>query len=273
LSTCRHCKSSILSTRDFIDPIAHWRAYNGSSISSAAELIPTQFMTIDVLIPAYNEEASIGKVIAAVPRDRVRQIVVGNNGSTDRTAEIASSLGAVVVPAPQRGYGSACLAMMQHIRSTPPDVVVFLDGDFSDFPEQLVDLVAPIVAGSADFVLGSRTLKPEARRHLTPQQRFGNWLACFLMRLIWRHRYSDLGPFRAIRRTSLESLGMVDTNFGWTVEMQIKAVRKKLRTIEVPVDYRLRAGGESKVSGTISGVFRAGYKILFVIFKYAVQRA
>jgi glycosyltransferase involved in cell wall biosynthesis len=229
-------------------------------------------MTIDVLIPAFNEEASIGKVIAAIPRRTVRHIVVGNNGSTDRTVEVARAGGAVVVDAPQRGYGAACLAMMNHVRLDPPDAVVFLDGDFSDYPEQLVDLVAPIASADADLVLGSRTMKPEARRHLTPQQRFGNALACLLMRVLWRHRYSDLGPFRAIRWPALESLGMIDTNFGWTVEMQIKAVRKRLRIAEVPVDYRERAGGVSKVSGTLSGVVRAGYKILYVIGKYAVSR-
>jgi glycosyltransferase involved in cell wall biosynthesis len=229
-------------------------------------------MTIDVLIPAFNEEASIGHVLDAIPRRLVRTVVVGNNASTDRTADVARDRSATVVDAPQRGYGSACLAMIEHARSDPPDVVVFLDGDFSDFPEQLVDLVGPIDRGDADFVLGSRTLRPEARRHLTPQQRMGNRLACVLMRLIWGHRYTDLGPFRAIRWQTLESLGMVDTNFGWTVEMQIKAVQKKCRIVEVPVDYRERAGGQSKVSGTVSGVVRAGYKIIFVIFKYAMAR-
>jgi len=224
-------------------------------------------MTIDVLIPAYNEEASIGQVLDALPRAMLRRIVVADNNSRDATADVARSHAAEVVPAPQQGYGSACLAAMAAIAADPPDVVVFIDADFSDHPEQLPLLVAPILEDRADFVIGSRTLRTQPAGSLMPQQRFGNWLACFLMRLIFRVRYSDLGPFRAIRYLSLKQLEMSDPNYGWTIEMQIKAARQNIRTTEVAIDYRPRIG-QSKISGTLRGSFRAGCKILYTIWKY-----
>jgi glycosyltransferase involved in cell wall biosynthesis len=230
---------------------------------------------IAVVIPAWNEEGSIGRVIDDLPRDLVERVVVADNNSTDYTADVARKFGATVVPAPRQGYGSACLAAMAHLESLPPDqqpqVVVFIDADYSDHPEQLPLLVDPILRNEADFVLGSRMLKPQPRGALLPQAIFGNKLACFLIRILFKQRYSDLGPFRAITWDALRRLDMRDTNFGWTVEMQIKAARHKLRICEVPVDYRPRIG-YSKITGTIWGTVRAGYKILLTIFRYAVAR-
>lgn len=226
-------------------------------------------MTITVIIPAFNEEQAIAQVIAEIPPDLVSDILVVDNASTDRTAEVARAAGARVVSEPQRGYGSACLRGMSELRS--PDVVVFLDGDHSDFPEDLAQLVAPIIADEADLVIGSRALGDRERGSLTPQQVWGNRLACLLLRLIYRHQYTDLGPFRAIRRESLLALGMVDRNYGWTVEMQIKALRRGLRVVEVPVRYRARIG-QSKISGTLSGSVKAGYKIITTILRYSLSR-
>lgn len=224
---------------------------------------------IDVIIPAVNEEASIGRVIGDLPKDLVRDIIVCNNGSTDRTAEMARNNGAIVVDEPRRGYGNACLAGMAYIqqqrKTDLPDIVVFMDGDYSDFPGELPRLIAPILQGK-DMVIGSRVLgQPEAGA-LTIPQRFGNWLATFLIRHLYGFSYTDLGPFRAIRWEKLEALGMQDKNFGWTVEMQIKALKHQLSCTEVPVSYRKRIG-TSKVSGTIMGSVRAGHKILWTIFK------
>lgn len=224
-----------------------------------------------VVIPAWNEEGSIGRVIDALPKEWHTQVVVADNNSTDFTASVAREFGATVVPAPRQGYGSACLAGLAHIAALPPEhqpqVICFIDADFSDHPEQLPELVAPILAGEADFVIGSRMLKPQPKGALLPQAIFGNKLACFLMRLLFGARYSDLGPFRAIAWDKLQALNMVDTNFGWTVEMQIKAARAGLRTREIAVDYRPRIG-MSKITGTIKGTFKAGYKILYTIAKY-----
>ncbi|WP_428936754.1 glycosyltransferase family 2 protein [Fontivita pretiosa] len=224
------------------------------------------------MIPAWNEQASIGQVIRALPKEWAQRIVVADNGSTDRTAEVARAAGATVVPAPRRGYGSACLAGLAFLESLPsqdqPQIVAFIDGDFSDYPEQLPLIVGPIARGEADFVIGSRMLKPQPPGALLPQAIFGNRLACLLMRILFRQRYTDLGPFRAITWRALKDLNMTDTNFGWTVEMQIKAARRRLRILEVPVDYRPRIG-QSKISGTIRGSIRAGYKILYTIFRYA----
>jgi glycosyltransferase involved in cell wall biosynthesis len=234
---------------------------------------PPSRLRIDVVIPAFNEQDSVGQVIRALPKERVRQVVVADNNSTDATARVAGDAGAVVVPAPRQGYGSACLAALAHLETMPaheqPDIVAFIDADFSDHPEQLPLLVEPILSGNAEFVVGSRMLKPQPKGALLPQAVFGNKLACFLMWLLWRVRHTDLGPFRAISWPALRSLRMSDPNYGWTVEMQIKAARAKLRTQEVAVDYRPRIG-QSKITGTISGTFRAGYKILWTIIRYGI---
>ncbi len=221
---------------------------------------------IDVVIPAYNEESAIGRVLADIPPDLVRQVVVVDNGSTDTTAAVARSMGAKVVCEPRRGYGQACLAGIAVVEDA--DIVVFLDGDYSDFPGEMSSLVEPIVRAEADLVIGSRTLGRHERGALMPQQRFGNVLATWLIRLLFGVRYTDLGPFRAIRRTALEDLHMVDRNYGWTVEMQIKAAQRGLRCREIPVRYRPRLG-TSKISGTLGGSLRAGYKILWTIARYA----
>ncbi|MBM3497966.1 MAG: glycosyltransferase family 2 protein [Armatimonadetes bacterium] len=223
-------------------------------------------MEVAVIIPALNEEQAIGQVLAEVPRDLVCDVIVVDNGSTDGTAAAARAAGARVVAEARRGYGSACLRGIAELRD--PDVVVFLDGDHSDCPEELPALLQPIAEDRADLVIGSRTLGRREARSLTPQQLLGNRFACFLFRLIYRRRFTDLGPFRAIRRTSLLGLGMVDPDFGWTIEMQIKAVRAGLRVVEVPVRYRPRIG-RSKISGTLRGTLLAGYKIITTILRYA----
>lgn len=221
---------------------------------------------IGVVIPALDEEGAIGRVIADIPR-WVDIVVVADNGSTDRTAEVARAGGAVVVREPERGYGAACLAGIA--RAGAVDIIVFVDGDYSDHVEDMAGLVDPIIAGTHDFVVGSRAMGAREAGSLTPQQRFGNWLATFLIRMIWRAHYTDLGPFRAIRKSSLEALAMADRNYGWTVEMQIKAAEKGLRHAEVPARYRRRIG-VSKVSGTIKGTIMAGYKILSIIARFAL---
>ena len=230
---------------------------------------------VDLIIPALNEEASIPLVLADLP-SFVRTIFVVDNGSTDQTAEVAKSHGAVVVSEPQRGYGAACLAGMAAIESqiasgvTAPEIVAFLDADYSDHPECLTDLIQPISERGYDFVLGSRLLGEREQGAMPPQSYFGNKLACILMKLFFGGRYTDLGPFRVIRYTALKHLQMADENFGWTIEMQIKATRSNLRTIEIPVPYRKRVG-TSKISGTVSGSVKAGVKILYTIAKYGVQ--
>jgi glycosyltransferase involved in cell wall biosynthesis len=182
---------------------------------------------------------------------------------------VAREGGAVVVPAERRGYGSACLAALAHLRrNDPPDVVVFIDADYSDHPEELPRLVAPLLAGEADLVIGSRTLGEREPGALLPQARAGNLVACFLIRLLYGHRYTDLGPFRAARWDALERLAMSDPDFGWTAEMQVKALRRGLRVTEVPVSYRKRVG-VSKITGTITGTLRAGYKILWTVLRYS----
>ncbi len=222
---------------------------------------------IAVVIPALNEEKSLPLVLAALPK--VDDVIVVDNGSTDRTADVARTGGARIVSESRRGYGSACLAGIAALRE--PDIVVFVDADFSDHPDELPLLVAPIAEDRADMVIGSRALGNREKGALLPQARFGNMLACFLMRVIYGHRYTDLGPFRAIRLSSLRKIGMRDRNFGWTVEMQIRALRHGLRVTEVPVSYRKRVG-VSKITGTLSGTLRAGYKILFTIFRHALSR-
>ena len=220
---------------------------------------------ISIIIPAYNEESSIGLVLDALPQEKLHEIIVVDNGSTDATARVAQEHGARVVKEPRKGYGSACLKGIDELDA--PDIVVFIDGDFSDFPEEIVLLIRPIENGEKDFVLGSRMILPKSQSALLPQARYGNRLAVFLIKLFFKHEFTDLGPFRAIRYSSLMSIGMKDMDFGWTVEMQIKAVRNGLRIREVPVNYRKRIG-ISKITGTVLGTFRAGIKIIYTIFKY-----
>ena len=228
------------------------------------------FSNVWVVMPVYNEEASLPLVLGDLPR--VGRVIVVDNGSTDRSAGVARQHGATVISEPRRGYGSACLAGLAAIQSgllsaDIPEVVVFLDGDYSDHPDQLPDLVEPILDGQVDFVVGSRMRGERESGAMLPQALFGNRLACFLMWLFWGARFTDLGPFRAISWESLQQLGMSDQNFGWTVEMQIKSRVAKLRTLEIPVRYRRRIG-TSKISGTINGTVRAGYKILYTIARY-----
>ncbi len=204
-----------------------------------------------------------------IPKHLIREIIVCNNNSTDRTAEVATQAGATVVFQPLKGYGNACLKGMEYIarKVTPPNIVVFIDGDYSDHPEELSLLIAPITEGVADMVIGSRALGARESGSMTPQQVFGNWLATYLIRLFFKYTFTDLGPFRAIRYDKLLEINMIDKNFGWTVEMQVKAAKKKLRCTEIPVTYRRRIG-VSKVSGTVKGTVLAGYKIILTIFKY-----
>lgn len=223
--------------------------------------------TVDVIIPAFNEALSIDQVIHAIPRAWVREVVVVNNNSSDRTSEVARNSGATVLDEPRQGYGFACLRGIAHIRKNPPDIVVFLDADFSDFPEQLPQVISPILSGEFDFVVGSRALGKREAGSMTPQQLVGNALATWLIQRFHGFRFTDLGPFRAIRWEALDLLDMQDTTYGWTVEMQLKALKKQLRITEVPVDYRCRIG-HSKVSGTVKGTVLAGYKILKWVFLY-----
>ena len=223
-------------------------------------------MKASVIIPVFNERESLPLVVADIPRGLVAEIVVVDNGSTDGTDRIANGLPVRLVREARRGYGSACLAGLAALEASPPDVVVFLDGDYSDHPEEMPALLAAIAAG-ADLVIGSRTLGQSEPGALLPQARFGNLLACFLIRVLYGHRYTDMGPFRAIRWDACRRLKMRDTNFGWTCEMQVKALREGLRVAEVPVSYRRRVG-VSKITGTVSGTLRAGYKILWTIARY-----
>ena len=223
---------------------------------------------IGVVIPALNEEQAVGRVVSDIP-SWVDDIVVADNGSHDCTAAAARAAGARVVVEHERGYGAACQAGIATLRA--PDIIVFLDGDYSDRPQEMAALVDPIASGSADFVVGSRVRGDRERGALTPQQRFGNWLACRLIRRVSGTTCSDLGPFRAIRADALRSLDVKDRAFGWTVEMQIRAIEAALHVIEVPVSYRCRIG-QSKVSGTVSGTVRAGTKILWIIARHALRR-
>ncbi len=226
---------------------------------------------IKVIIPAFNEEDSIGEVIKELPKS-VSEIIVVNNKSTDATAENARSAGATVLTENRKGYGYACLCGMEYIaqQSKAPDILVFIDGDYSDYPEELDKIVAPILDNGYDFVIGARVKRLREQGSMTPQQVFGNWLATTLMKILFRATFTDLGPFRAIKYDKLLGLQMEDKTYGWTVEMQLKALKQKLTYTEVPVRYKRRIG-ISKVSGTVKGSIFAGIKILGWIFKYSIK--
>ena len=219
---------------------------------------------IVVIIPAYNEEESLPLVLYDIP-DFVDEIIVANNGSTDNTYEVAKKEGATVVNEDEKGYGAACLKAMEKIKDEKFDIVVFLDGDYSDYPEEMNLVVEPIIKDNYELVIGSRMIGKKEKGAMLPQAIFGNRLASFLIKLFWNYKFTDLGPFRAIKYSSLELLDMKDRNYGWTVEMQIKAAKQKLKTIEVPVSYRKRIG-QSKVTGTFKGTIKASAKILWLIF-------
>lgn len=227
---------------------------------------------IKVIIPAYNEQDSIAHVIKDIP-SIVDEVIVVSNNSTDLTEANAKNAGATVLQENNKGYGYACLKGMDYIakQDSKPDIVVFLDGDYSDYPEELTKIVAPIIDQNMDFVIGARVKKLREEGSMMPQQVFGNWLATTLMSLFFRAKFSDLGPFRAIKYDKLLALNMVDKTYGWTVEMQLKVLKQKLSYIEVPVNYRNRIG-VSKVSGTIKGSIFAGVKILTWIFKYSFKK-
>ncbi|MBW2936886.1 glycosyltransferase family 2 protein [Aureisphaera sp. CAU 1614] len=227
---------------------------------------------IKVIIPAYNEEASIALVIQDIPKI-VSEIIVVDNSSTDHTSEVAKKAGANVLSEKNKGYGYACLKGMEYIasHSEKPDIVVFLDGDYSDYPEKLSEILTPIIENNIDFVIGARVKSLREKGSMTVPQLFGNWLATTLMKLFFNSKFTDLGPFRAIKYPVLLSLNMEDKTYGWTVEMQLKILKKKYNYLEIPVPYRNRIG-VSKVSGTIKGAIFAGVKILSWIFKYSFKK-
>lgn len=227
---------------------------------------------IKVIIPAYNEENSIANVIKDIPKI-VDEIIVVNNNSTDNTTENAENAGATVLLETNKGYGYACLKGLDYIskQTNKPDIIVFLDGDFSDYPEELTKLIQPIINDDIDLVIGARKQALRASNSMTPQQVFGNWMATFLMKLFYGARFTDLGPFRAIKYEKLLALRMEDKTYGWTVEMQLKALKQKLSYVEIPVKYRERIG-VSKVSGTLKGTIYAGFIILSWIFKYSIKK-
>ena len=222
-----------------------------------------------VIIPAYNEEKAIGNVIADIPPKWVEEIIVVNNNSKDNTAQNAIKHGAKVLFEPRKGYGNACLKGIEYLKNkkNTPEIVVFMDADYSDYPEELEKLIQPILLGKADLVIGSRELSTRERGSMTIPQIFGNWLATRLIYLFYKEKFTDLGPFRAITWPALLALEMKDKTFGWTVEMQVKAAKYGLKSVEVPVNYRQRIG-VSKVSGTVKGTILAGYKIITTIFRY-----
>ena len=226
---------------------------------------------IKVIIPAYNEQDSIANVINDIP-SIVDEVIVTSNNSTDNTEINAEKAGATVLKEARKGYGYACLKAIDYInlQEKKPDIIVFLDGDYSDYPEQLTEIIAPIVDNNIDFVLGARTKKLRESGSMTPQQVFGNWLATFLMKLFFGAKFSDLGPFRAIKYDKFLALNMEDKTYGWTVEMQLKVLKQKMTYKEIPVKYRNRIG-VSKVSGTVKGTIFAGVKILTWIFKYSFK--
>ncbi len=228
--------------------------------------------TVDVVSPVFNEVDSLPLVLGDIPHPPVRRVVIADNNSTDGSAAVARDNGAVVVAAPVQGYGSACLAGLDYLRANdPPDVVVFLDADYSDHPEELPRVIDPILRGEADLVIGSRILGQREPGALLPQARAGNVVACTLIRLLYGFRYTDLGPFRAITWEAFERLRMRDPDFGWTAEMQVKALRHGLRVTEVPVSYRKRLG-VSKITGTVKGTILAGYKILWTVTRHSLGK-
>lgn len=227
--------------------------------------------TIKVIIPAYNEEKAIANVIKDIP-SYVDEVIVISNNSTDNTVAIAQKAGATVLSENKKGYGHACLKGLDYIAKLPnkPDIIVFLDGDYSDYPEELTQIVAPIITDGIDLVIGARAAHLRAKNSMTPQQVFGNWLATFLMKLFFGATFTDLGPFRAIKYDKLVALNMEDKTYGWTVEMQLKALKQKYSYVEIPVRYKNRIG-VSKISGTVKGTFMAGIKIIGWIFKYTFK--
>jgi glycosyltransferase involved in cell wall biosynthesis len=226
---------------------------------------------IKVIIPAYNEEKAIASVIKEIPKS-VNEIIVISNNSTDNTIKVATEAGATVLSENRKGYGYACLKGMEYISNLEikPDIVVFLDGDYSDYPEELTKLIAPILENNIDFVVGSRVASLRDKHSMTPQQIFGNWLATTLMKIFFSATYTDLGPFRAIKYDKLLALKMEDKTYGWTVEMQLKVLKQKMSYVEIPVRYKNRIG-VSKVSGTVKGSVMAGVKIIGWIFKYTFK--
>ena len=241
-----------------------------SPVFNAAIGITRQAMkSVTIIIPAYNEENGIGEVIREIPKDFVTEIVVVNNASSDQTEKIALAAGATVLREPVRGYGRACLKGIDYLKklNVHPDIVVFLDADHSDYPEEMQSLIMPIMEDKADLVIGSRALGRKERGAMAPQQIFGNWLATRLLKVLYGVQFTDLGPFRAMRFDKLKELDMQDKTYGWTVEMQLKAAKMGFRCAEVPVRYRKRIGF-SKISGTVKGTVMAGYKIIATIFKY-----
>lgn len=228
--------------------------------------------SIKVIIPAFNEENAIAKVIAEIP-SLVDEIIVISNNSTDKTEEEAKKAGATVLLETRKGYGYACLKGLEYIKNSDikPEIIVFLDGDYSDYPEELSKLVEPILSQNIDFVIGARDESLRESGSMTPQQIFGNWLATFLMKVFFRAKYTDLGPFRAIKYSKLLQLQMEDKTYGWTVEMQLKVIKQKMSYIEIPVRYKNRIG-VSKVSGTIKGSILAGVKIISWIVKYTFKK-
>jgi glycosyltransferase involved in cell wall biosynthesis len=224
---------------------------------------------ICVIIPAFNEAKSIGQVIGDIPDELVREVIVVNNASKDETVLRAEQAGATVIDELSRGYGNACLKGIDYLKKmdAPPEIVVFLDADYSDSPGEMDNIVQPIIEDNIDMVIGSRALGNREKGAMQPQQIFGNWLATRMMKLFYGVKFTDLGPFRAIKYDKLLALNMQDQTFGWTVEMQVKAAKKGLTFAEVPVSYKKRIG-VSKISGTVSGTIKAGYKIIYTIFKY-----
>jgi len=229
--------------------------------------------SIAVIIPAHNEEQSIGKVIHDIPKEWVDTVIVCSNNSDDNTVAVAKKAGAIALEESKKGYGWACMKGINYakILPIPPDIIVFMDGDYSDYPQELPKVVKPIIDNNIDLVIGSRAKGQKEAGSMTFPQRFGNWLSTRLMRLIYGVTYSDLGPFRAIKLNQLLALNMQEMTFGWTIEMQIKAAKHKMTYTEVPVNYKVRIG-ESKVSGTVKGAVMAGIKILWCIAKYKFKK-
>lgn len=221
-----------------------------------------------MIIPALNEQHAIGRVLADIPEELVDEVVVVDNGSSDQTVTVAEKYGATVLMEARKGYGHACMKGIRYFedKEPRPHLIVFIDADYSDYPQEISQVVAPITEDNYDLVIGSRALGKRDRGSMTFPQIFGNWLATLLIRIFFNHRFTDLGPFRAIKFEKLLTLDMQEYTYGWTVEMQLKAAKIGLRCTEVPVSYRKRIG-VSKVSGTVKGTVMAGYRILWTIFK------